>query len=82
MKSIVAENTKRIIENKCLKQGLVVKKAGYDAKKFSNMVNGRKIITDMDVIRIANRQLRNKFAILIKNAVRILQCRIPKMRSR
>ena len=54
MKSIVAENTKRIIENKCLKQGLVAKKAGYDAKKFSNMVNGRKIITDMDVIRIAN----------------------------
>lgn len=29
-----------------------------------------------------NKQLRNKFAILIKNAVGILQCRIPKMRSR
>ena len=28
--------------------------AGYDCKAFSNMLNGRKIITDTDVLKIAN----------------------------
>ena len=28
-------------------------KAGYDIKKFSNMLNGRKIITDVDVLKIS-----------------------------
>ena len=42
------------MEQKCLKQGAIAKKADYDGKVFSNMLNGRKIITDLDVIRIAN----------------------------
>ncbi len=54
VRSIVAENAKKIIEQKCLKQGAIAKKADYDGKVFSNMLNGRKIITDLDVIRIAN----------------------------
>lgn len=53
MKSIVAENAKMIIKERCLKQGLVAQKAGYDGKVFSNMMNGRKLITDEDVLRIA-----------------------------
>lgn len=53
-KSIVAENAKRIIRDKCLSQGAIGRKAGYDIKKFSNMLNGRKIITDVDAINIAN----------------------------
>lgn len=53
-KSIVAENAKRIIEKKCLSKGAVGKKAGYDIKKFSNMLHGRKIITDVDAMNIAN----------------------------
>ena len=53
-KSIVAENIKRIIAEKCLSKGAIGKRAGYDIKKFSNMLNGRKIITDVDVINIAN----------------------------
>ncbi|GAA0265818.1 hypothetical protein GCM10008922_26180 [Faecalicatena contorta] len=54
MKSAIAENVKRIIKDKCLKQGLVAEKAGYNQKAFSNMLNGRKVITDVDVAKIAN----------------------------
>lgn len=53
-KSIVAENVKRIISEKCFSKGAIAKKAGYDTNKFSNMLHGRKIITDVDVINIAN----------------------------
>lgn len=53
-KSIVAENVKKIIHDKCLSKGAIGRKAGYDIKKFSNMINGRKIITDVDVMNIAN----------------------------
>ncbi len=53
-KSITAENIKRVIDEKCLSKGAIGRKAGYDIKKFSNMLNGRKIITDVDVIKIAN----------------------------
>lgn len=53
-KSLVAENTKRIIKERCLSKGAIGRKAGYDIKKFSNMLNGRKIITDVDAMNIAN----------------------------
>lgn len=52
-KSIIADNVKRIIKDKCLSQGAIAKKAGYNGKVFSNMLNGRKIITDLDVANIA-----------------------------
>ena len=54
MKSVIAANVKRIIMNKGLKQNAVATKAGYNEKTFSNMMNSRKIITDVDVIKIAN----------------------------
>lgn len=54
MKSIVAENTKAIMKQRCLKQGAIAERAGYNGKVFSNMMNGRKLITDEDVLRIAN----------------------------
>ena len=53
MKSAIAENVKKIIADKCLKQGAVAAKAGYNYKAFSNMLNGRKVITDVDVAKIA-----------------------------
>lgn len=53
MKSVIAENVKCIISERCLKQCLVAKKAGYTAQAFNNMLNGRKIITDIDVKNIA-----------------------------
>lgn len=54
MKSAIAENVRRIIRHKCLYQAAVAERAGYKYKTFSNMLNGRKIITDVDVMRIAN----------------------------
>ena len=42
VRSIVAENAKKIIEQKCLKQGAIAKKADYDGKVFSNMQNWQK----------------------------------------
>ncbi len=53
-KSAISENVKKIMEEHCLRQGGIAKRAGYDGKTFSNMMNGRKIITDVDVIKIAN----------------------------
>lgn len=46
-------NVKEIIRRNCLKQRAVAQKAGYDEKAFSNMLNGRKIVTDVDVTKIA-----------------------------
>lgn len=54
MKSIIAERTKRIIKDGCIKQSAIAARAGYDEKSFSNMLNGRKLITDVDVMKIAN----------------------------
>lgn len=53
MNSIVAPNIKEIIEDRCLKQIAVAKKAGYSKQQFSAMMNGRKIIKDIDILRIA-----------------------------
>ncbi len=54
MESVIAKNVKEIIKERGLKQGMVGKKAGYDYRVFSNMLNGRKIVTDVDVAKIAN----------------------------
>lgn len=54
MKSAIAGNVKDIIKRECLLQKAVAIKAGYDHKTFSNMLNGRKVITDIDVLKIAN----------------------------
>lgn len=53
MESATADNIKAIMLHQCLKQSLVAKKAGYTPQIFNNMLNGRKIITDVDVLRIA-----------------------------
>lgn len=53
MKSIIAENIKSIIRNMGFKQSAIAERAGYDAAKFNNMLNGRKLIADYDVLPIA-----------------------------
>ena len=53
MNDIVAPNVKRIIKDRCLKQSAVAKKARYSEQQFSAMMNGRKIIKDIDILRIA-----------------------------
>lgn len=53
MKSIVAYNTKRYIKESGYKQKAIAARAGYDPGVFSNMLNGRKLISDTDIPRIA-----------------------------
>lgn len=54
MLSVVARNTKRIMQLKGIKQKKVAADAGYSEKKFSAMMCGRKIITDTDIPNISN----------------------------
>lgn len=53
MNFIVAPNVKRIIKQKCLKQVAIAEKAGYTPNQFSSMLNGRKVIKDTDVMKLA-----------------------------
>lgn len=53
MKSVISDNVKTIIRSRGLKQGVVASRAGYDYQRFSNMLNNRKLITDVDVANIA-----------------------------
>lgn len=53
MNSIIAPNVRNIIKDKCLKQSAVAEKAGYSKQQFNSMLNGRKVIKDVDVLRIA-----------------------------
>ena len=53
MNDIVAPNVKEIIKNRCLKQSAVARKAGYSEQQSSAMMTGRKVIKDIDILRIA-----------------------------
>jgi len=52
MESVIANNVKRIMAAKGLKQGATGERAGYNPKAFNNMLNGRKLISDMDILPI------------------------------
>ena len=52
--SIIIENTKRIIDQRGLKQGAVAKRAGFSRQQFSAIMNRRRAVKDTDVIAIAN----------------------------
>ena len=51
---MVAENVKRIINEKGLKQKTVAMKAGYTEKQLSNMLSKRKNIYDIDIVRLCD----------------------------
>lgn len=50
----VCKNIKRIIREKGLKQKSVAVKAGFTAQQFSNLLNGRKICSAYDILKISN----------------------------
>ena len=52
--SIIAGNIKAIIAKKDVKQKAVAQKAGYSARAFSNMLNGRKLIADYDILPLCH----------------------------
>lgn len=53
MNSILAPNIAEIISEKCLKQSAVAQKAGYTKQQFNDMLKGRRVIRDTDVVKIA-----------------------------
>lgn len=53
MNSIVAPNVEAIISDRCLKQSAVARKAGYTKQQFNAMLRGRKVIKDIDIMKIA-----------------------------
>lgn len=42
----------KIIDEKCLKQSAVARAAGYEPKKFNDLLRGRKRMTSDDVVPI------------------------------
>ncbi len=48
----VSENIAKVINEKGLKQKSIAQKAGYSEQTLSDMLNGRKIIRIIDVIKI------------------------------
>lgn len=54
MFSIVAYNIKRIIKSLGTKNKFIAEKAGYTESQFSDMLHGRKLITAVDIPKLAN----------------------------
>lgn len=51
---LVANNIKKILDTQGIKQKALANRAGYDEKAFSNMLNGRRTIKAVDILKIAN----------------------------
>jgi len=49
---IVAENVRKILDTRGLKQKAVAEKAGYTEQQFSNLLCGRKRIETEDIMRL------------------------------
>lgn len=53
MNEIIAPNIKAIMAKRGLKQYEVAKKLGYTKYQFNLMLNGKKLIRDVDILNIA-----------------------------
>ena len=51
--SVVPENVEKIILKKGVKQCVVAERAGYSKQQFNDMLNGRKVIKAIDILKIA-----------------------------
>ena len=50
--AVVAENIKRIIDERSLKQSAIAKKAGFTTQEFNAMLNGRRLIKAIEMVSI------------------------------
>lgn len=50
--SIVADNVKRHISNRGLKQSALAQKAGFTAQELNDMLNGRRLMRAVDIASI------------------------------
>lgn len=53
-KQSIAYNLKQIVKKSGLKQYVVAEKCGYSPKTFNNLLNGRKVINEEDILKICN----------------------------
>ena len=53
-RNIIANNVKAIISERGLKHYVVAEKCGYSAKRFSDLLNGRKLITEQDIFKLCS----------------------------
>lgn len=53
IQSAIADNTRRIIAERGLKNRAVAERAGFSEKQFSAILNKRRVVRDIDVIAIA-----------------------------
>lgn len=54
VKNCVANNVRRIMSERGLKQKVVAEWAGFSEQQFSDMLNSRRLIKDCDVVALAN----------------------------
>lgn len=47
--SVVAENIKRIIDERSLKQSAIALKAGFSVQEFNAMLNGRRLMRAVEI---------------------------------
>lgn len=52
MNTPVIPNIRKIINERGLKQCAIAEKAGYSKQQFNAMLTGRKLITDVDILKI------------------------------
>lgn len=52
MKQSISYNLNNIVQKKGLKKYAVAEKCGYSAKRFSDLLCGRKRITDVDIMKL------------------------------
>ena len=53
IQSAIADNTRRIIAERGLKNRAVAERAGFSEKQFSAILNKRRVVRDIDVFAIA-----------------------------
>lgn len=51
---IIANTVKTIVKNSELKQRAIAERCGYTEKQFSSVINGRKLITAEDIVKLCN----------------------------
>lgn len=52
MKQSISYNLNNIVQKTGLKKYAVAEKCGYSAKRFSDLLRGRKRITDVDIMKL------------------------------
>lgn len=52
--SIVATNTRRILDERCIKQSQFAERYGFGVKELSALLTGRRPIRETHIIRLSN----------------------------